>query len=96
MTAIPENPKIYHLTHIENLQGIFSSGFVLSDAERIRQSPAHTNVGISEIKRRRLQEIEVQCHGETKVGEYVPFYFCPRYNWCRYLSGVVFLSQGSI
>ena len=33
---------------------------------------------MSEIKRRRLEEIEVKCHPGTRVGEYVPFYFCPR------------------
>jgi hypothetical protein len=30
------------------------------------------------IKARRLYELEVDCHRGTKVGEYVPFYFCPR------------------
>jgi hypothetical protein len=35
-------------------------------------------VGMSHIKQRRLQEIEVRCHAGTHVGEYVPFYFCPR------------------
>jgi hypothetical protein len=33
---------------------------------------------MSQIKRRRLQEIEVSCHPGTTVGQYVPFYFCPR------------------
>lgn len=35
-------------------------------------------VGIPEIKRRRLQELPVHCHPGTTVGQYVPFYFCPR------------------
>jgi len=35
-------------------------------------------IGMSKIKRRRLEEIEVTCHPGTRVGEYVPFYFCPR------------------
>ena len=33
---------------------------------------------MSAIKARRLLELEVDCHPGTKVGEYVPFYFCPR------------------
>jgi hypothetical protein len=33
---------------------------------------------MSEIKKRRLQELEVRCHPGTMVGQYVPFYFCPR------------------
>lgn len=33
---------------------------------------------MSEIKRRRLEELEVDCHPGTMVGEYVPFYYCPR------------------
>jgi hypothetical protein len=33
---------------------------------------------MSSIKQRRLYELEVSCHPGTKVGEYVPFFFCPR------------------
>jgi hypothetical protein len=33
---------------------------------------------MSQIKRRRLHEIEIGCHPGTTVGQYVPFYFCPR------------------
>src|SRR5688572_32339603 len=33
---------------------------------------------MSHIKKRRLTEIEVDCHAGTYVGDYVPFYFCPR------------------
>ena len=32
---------------------------------------------MSTIKRRRL-ELPVDCHPGTSVGEFVPFYFCPR------------------
>ena len=73
----PKDPKIYHITHLDNLPQIVDS-VLWSDAERIRRALNRTVVGMSEIKRRRLEELEVECHPGTKVGEYVPFYFCPR------------------
>jgi hypothetical protein len=76
-SVLPKDPKIYHITHLDNLPQIVD-GVVWSDAERIRRDVNCTVVGMSEIKRRRLEELEVDCHPGTKVGEYVPFYFCPR------------------
>jgi len=73
----PPNPKIYHITHLENLAGIVDD-VIWSDAERIERDLNCTVVGMSEIKRRRLEDIEVDCRPGTMVGEYVPFYFCPR------------------
>jgi hypothetical protein len=70
--------KIYHITHIDNLENILSSRVIWSDAERIESGLQCRVVGMSEIKRRRLQENEVACHPGTTVGQYVPFYFCPR------------------
>ena len=43
----------------------------------ITKGGAQSNIGMSEIKKRRLQ-LPVRCRPGTKVGEYVPFYFCPR------------------
>lgn len=73
----PANPKIYHITSVDNLPGM-ADGTLWSDAERIRQGFPCTLVGMNEIKRRRIEELEVDCHPGTRVGEYVPFYFCPR------------------
>src|ERR1017187_2833179 len=73
----PLNPKIYHITHLENLPQIVDT-VLWSDAERIRRGLNCRIIGMSEIKRRRLEELEVCCHPGTRVGEYVPFYFCPR------------------
>lgn len=78
MAAVPLNPKIYHITHIDNLAAIATSGELVSDAVRITRGIACSLVGMSTIKRRRLEEIEVSVCPGTKVGEYVPFYFCPR------------------
>lgn len=78
MTNITSRPKIFHITHIDNLPQIVNSGRLWSDAKRIDLGLDCEIVGMSEIKRRRLEELEVSCHPGTKVGEYVPFYFCPR------------------
>ena len=78
MTAVPTDPKIYHITHLNNLPGIIEAGMIYSDAECRRQGLDCDVVGMSAIKQRRLTELVVDCYPETKVGEYVPFYFCPR------------------
>lgn len=78
MTDIPPNPKIYHITHVDNLKQIVQSTVLWSDMQRVAQNLDCEIVGMSEIKRRRLEELTVLCHPGTMVGEYVPFYFCPR------------------
>ena len=78
MTKIPTNPKIYHITHISNIDGILADKVLWSDAKRLEFGLDCEIVGMSVIKRRRLEELEVKCHSGTMVGEYVPFYFCPR------------------
>jgi len=75
---MPANPKIYHITHIGNFDNILSDGVVWSDAKRLKHGIHCEVVGMLEIKRRRLEELEVRCHSGTMVGQYVPFYFCPR------------------
>jgi hypothetical protein len=74
---VPRQPKIYHITHINNLASIVDN-VLWSDAERIRQGLNCELIGMTEIKRRRLEELDVDCHPGTKVGQYVPFYFCAR------------------
>jgi hypothetical protein len=78
MSPAPSNPKIYHITHVSNLRRIIEMGMFLSDAKRIERELDCELIGMSTIKRRRLEELEVGCHAGTKVGDYVPFYFCPR------------------
>lgn len=72
------NRKIYHITPVENLKTIVAEGRLWSDFEMRRQKKNWTAVGMSEIKRRRLEEITVDCCGSVTVGRFVPFYFCPR------------------
>jgi hypothetical protein len=78
MVSIPSHPKIYHITHVDNLPNIAKRMELVSDAKRITNGLNCSLVGMSTIKQRRLNEIEVSCHRGTMVGEYVPFYFCPR------------------
>ncbi|MGY2801618.1 type II toxin-antitoxin system toxin DNA ADP-ribosyl transferase DarT [Thermostichus sp. MS-CIW-25] len=75
---IPGSPEIYHITHVCNLQGIVTTGGLLSDAAILQQGGPTQAIGMSKIKQRRIKELEVSCHPGTKVGDYVPFYFCPR------------------
>ncbi len=77
MSPVPKSPKIYHITHVENL-GTIVDDVLWSDAERVRRKLECTAVGMNEIKRRRLEELDVDCHPGTRVGHYAPFYFCPR------------------
>ncbi len=78
MTAVPASPKIYHITHIDNLPSIATNAGLVSDAKRIASSLSSSLVGMSTIKERRLNQIALPCYPGTTVGQYVPFYFCPR------------------
>lgn len=78
MTPPPARPKIYHITHVENLGEIVTDGGLLSDAAMIARGGPTQAIGMSSIKRRRVEELVVGCHPGTRVGDYVPFYFCPR------------------
>ena len=70
--------KIYHITHIDNLLSIFVDGCLWSDAQKIAKGINNINIGNSGIKNQRLYHRDVTTNLPTKVGEYVPFYFCPR------------------
>jgi len=78
VSRVPDQLKIYHITHVDNLARIVEGGCLWSDARRLEEDCQCTIIGMSRIKQRRLQEIEVTCHPGTHVGQYVPFYFCPR------------------
>lgn len=62
---------------MDKLPSIVADDRIFSDAVMI-QRPAHgTIIGMSRIKRRRLQ-LGLQSHPGLNVGECVPFFFCPR------------------
>jgi hypothetical protein len=76
MPLRPEDRLIYHITDIENLPGILAEGGLLSDSVMSERDP--TVIGHNHIKERRLTKIRVPSAGNRFVGEFVPFYFCPR------------------
>ena len=76
MSANPEQVLIYHITDVENLPGILAESGLRSDAVMAEKNP--TVIGYGHIKERRLKQIQVACCGGRFVGEFVPFYFCPR------------------
>ena len=78
MSLPPRQPKIYHITHVDNLPAIADEGQLVCDREMIRRGGPERTIGMSNIKRRRVEQLSVDCHAGTLVGDYVPFYFCPR------------------
>jgi len=75
--AVPTQPKIYHICHVDRLPSIIVSAGLLSDAVLLNQALPGTVIGMNHIKQRRLQ-LELDSHPGLHVGECVPFYFCPR------------------
>ncbi len=77
MPQPPAHPKVYHITHVDNLASIAEDGELLSDAAMIASAHTSSKIGMSSIKARRLT-LPVSCHPEDAVGDFVPFNFCPR------------------
>ena len=76
MTTVPSQPRIYHVTHVDNLPSILADAGLWSDAELIARSGPAASIGMGNIKQRRLG-LSMKCHPGDCVGDYVPFYFCP-------------------
>ena len=74
---MPAHPSIFHIVHGDRLTSIMKDGGLHCDARMIRRREAGTTIGMDNIKERRLRW-RVPCHPDTHVGDYVPFYFCPR------------------
>ena len=75
--AVPARPKIFHITHVDNLPRILADGGLLPDAVLIARNASVAGIGMASIKQRRLT-LPVPCHPGDQVGDCVPFYFCPR------------------
>ncbi len=77
MSPPPDQPKIYHIVHVDRLASVIADSHLWCDAEVLRRGVGGTTIGMSTIKQRRLS-LPVPCHAGDHVGDYVPFYFCPR------------------
>ncbi len=77
MSDPPDKPKIYHITHVDNLGGIISAGGLFSDSSVPQHGGAASVIGMPSLKERRLH-LPVAPHPGKTVGDFVPFYFCPR------------------
>ena len=75
--AIPDNPKIYHIVHVDRLPAIIDAGCLWSDSQVAPMEVKGTSIGNSKIKRRRLRSLLTNVP-DLNVGSCVPFYFCPR------------------
>lgn len=73
----PAQPKLYHITRVENLAPIIQTRGLLSDREMIQRGGPAQAIGMSKLKRARLG-LPVRPHPGDCVGDFVPFYFCPR------------------
>lgn len=74
---VPVEPKIYHIVHVDRLPSIVADGGLLCDADVASHASDGTTIGMNDIKERRRQ-LRLTSHRDLRVGECVPFYFCPR------------------
>lgn len=70
--------RLYHLVHIDRLESIIADGRLWSDAKTIELGRGGTTIGMGTIKQRRLNDLALSSHLGLRVGQCVPFYFCPR------------------
>lgn len=70
--------KIYHIVHVDRLSSILADGGLLSDAVISQRTNNGSMIGLSDIKKRRLEELRLKSYPDLYVGDCVPFYFCPR------------------
>ena len=75
--SVPAHPKMYHIAHVDRLPSIISDKYLWCDAEIIRRKPPGTAIGMNSIKQRRLNNA-LNSYPNLRVGDCVPFYFCPR------------------
>jgi hypothetical protein len=78
MARIPATTPIYHITDIANLPAILHSRGLFSDVALANAGGPQVQIGYQHIKARRMHQYKIDCCNDRFVGEFVPFYFCPR------------------
>ena len=48
---VPAEPKLYHITHVDNLPAILATGGLQSDAAMVARGGPATTIGMNRIKR---------------------------------------------
>lgn len=75
---VPAHPKLYHILHVDRLKSVIGDGELWSDSLVRDRACTGTTIGMNNIKQRRLEQNQLTSHPGLKVGDCVPFYFCPR------------------
>ena len=73
----PAKLAIYHIAHVDRLASMVADGCLWCDTEAARRGAPGTAIGMAEIKKRRRWR-RLHSHPGLRVGDCVPFYFCPR------------------
>lgn len=68
--------KLYHITHIRNLETIIDRSGILCDAGMSSEGLVHVGIAHKHIKERRARKRVPLSPGGT-LADYVPFYFAP-------------------
>ena len=80
--TVPEQPKLYHIVHVDRLRSIVADGQLWCDREVLNRASqggaVGTTIGMSRIKQRRMNDLRLTSYPGLFVGDCVPFYFCPR------------------
>ena len=86
MSPVPAQPKIYHITHVDNLAAIVREGVLVSDATMLARGGPSVTIGMSEIKKRRIIELILEQQSErlqkleekARFGESHAFFACKK------------------
>jgi hypothetical protein len=74
---VPNPTPIYHITHMENLEGIIAKGRLIAQSAQAWHGVDYCNIAHSTIQDRRSQT-PVPCGPGGNLHDYIPFYFAPR------------------